>query len=228
MEGKIRRIVEMAERALQFAEAHPSADTAHGELVQRLAERLARARALDEARAAGWVVRQGAAMRRLEVHEAMHAGLLRNLVRAGELAAEEDPAVAGVFALPKFRHPYQAYVTAVRRMLAAIERHGALLRRHGMLEAVPAQLAAALAEFEATQRQSVEGRHAHVGARAGLKAVADDLRRLVLALDGVYRVQLRGDVNAMQAWVSARDVMGAPRRRGVEEEAEGEVGETAA
>ncbi len=66
-------------------------------------------------------------------------------------------------------------------------------------------------EFDASVVESNEGRRDHVGARAELKAVSDELMQLVEMLDGLNRYRFCGNAELMAAWESARNVVTGPR-----------------
>ena len=57
---------------------------------------------------------------------------------------------------------------------------------------------------------------AHVGARADLEAVTEDLMELVALLDGLNRYRFRNNAELTAAWESARNVVGPSQAKPVE------------
>ena len=55
------------------------------------------------------------------------------------------------------------------------------------------------------------GRRDHVGARAELDAVSDEVLHLVELLDGLNRYRFGGGAELRAAWESARKVVAGPR-----------------
>ena len=78
-------------------------------------------------------------------------------------------------------------------------------------------------EFDASVVTSNEGRRDHVGARAELEAVSDEVMQIVEVLDGVNRYRFGGDAEMRAAWESARNVVSEPSSAGEEPGKEGEV-----
>jgi hypothetical protein len=59
--------------------------------------------------------------------------------------------------------------------------------------------------------ESNEARRDHVGARAELKAMSDDILQLVVMLDGLNRYRFAGNAELLAAWESAKNVVTGPR-----------------
>jgi hypothetical protein len=55
------------------------------------------------------------------------------------------------------------------------------------------------------------GRQAHVGARAELRAVADEIVQIVRVMDGLNRYRFKNDPNLLASWESASNVVAVPR-----------------
>jgi hypothetical protein len=86
-----------------------------------------------------------------------------------------------------------------------------LLVSHGLVESVAENLAQSLAEFDAAVQRGTDGRQAHVGASAELIAVADEVFRLVGAMDGHNRDRFRNEAELLAAWESASSVLAGGR-----------------
>jgi hypothetical protein len=70
---------------------------------------------------------------------------------------------------------------------------------------------ASFAPVIAQLEESNERRWEHVGARADLTAVRDEMMRLVAMPDGLNRYRFSGNAELLAAWESARKVLVGPR-----------------
>ena len=126
-----------------------------------------------------------------------------------------------------WRHVLQVSARAYRARPHAPREQGQaskeLLARHGLADRLLADLEAAVAEFDGSVATSNEGRRSHVGARAALQAVSDEVMRIVEVLDGLNRYRFGGDAEMRAAWESARNVVSEPSAAGEEPAKEGEV-----
>ncbi|MGH7561508.1 MAG: hypothetical protein ACRENB_10855 [Gemmatimonadales bacterium] len=82
---------------------------------------------------------------------------------------------------------HQAFITAVKGMLAKAETQKELLIGKGMSETLLGDLTTALGEFETTLAMSRTSRRDHVGASADLKAVSVEIFDQVRLLSGLVR-----------------------------------------
>ena len=80
--------------------------------------------------------------------------------------------------------------------------------RHGLADQVLDNLLQALDQFDAAVEQGVEGRQAHVGASAELRAVADEVVQVVRVMDGLNQYRFMNDAELLAAWESASNVAG--------------------
>ena len=171
--------------------------------------------------------------RREALRRRIHHGLLKHLVSVAELAATEQPGLEERYEVPATNAPNEKFRTIARRMLEKGQSQQELLAKHGLSDSLLPDLAAAVDEFDASVAESNEGRRGHVGARAELKAVSDEVMLLVGMLDGLNRYRFEGNAELLAAWESARKVMGGPRSAAVAPAPDGgtpsagEVGEAA-
>jgi hypothetical protein len=93
----------------------------------------------------------------------------------------------------------------------AIE-HEALLVPLGLGENFVAELTAGVTAFESLSEAANAGRRDHVGARADLTAVADEIMEVVGLLDGLNRARFASTPDLLAAWDSARNVEGPFRK----------------
>jgi hypothetical protein len=156
----------------------------------------------------------------------LHHELLRHLVTVADLAATEQPGVAERFRLPNGNWSNETFRTVARKLLEEGQAQRELFAKYGLADKLLEDLAAAVDEFDASVAESNEGRRDHVGARAELKAVSDEVLRLVDMLDGLNRYRFGGNAELRAAWKSARNVVSGPRPKEEVAEApkvEGEV-----
>jgi hypothetical protein len=60
-------------------------------------------------------------------------------------------------------------------------------------------------------RPTTAGFLAHVGASAGLRAVADEVVQVLRVMDGLNRYRFMNDAELLAAWDSASNVLATPR-----------------
>jgi hypothetical protein len=72
----------------------------------------------------------------------------------------------------------------------------------------------ALEQFDRAVERGTAGRRAHVGARAELEAIADEMGQVVRLMDGSNRFRFASDPESLAAWESASNTFGPPRPGG--------------
>ncbi len=77
------------------------------------------------------------------------------------------------------------------------------------------ELGKAVAEFEAVTESGTTGRTAHVGSRADLSAITEELMDLVEVLNTFNQFRFQDDAELLAAWESSRNVIGPLRSRPV-------------
>ncbi|HEY7634900.1 MAG TPA: hypothetical protein VH763_05125 [Gemmatimonadales bacterium] len=127
------------------------------------------------------------------------------------LAAEEQPGIAELFELSPSNASNEAFRSHVHKMLEQGQALKDLLIKHGLADRLLDDLAAAVRDLDASVEESNEARREHVGARAELQAVSDEVMKLVEMLDGLNRYRLTGNAELLAAWESARKVVMGPR-----------------
>jgi len=213
----VRRRLEMAVRVRDFSRAHPSADASYAPVLARLEDRVARMEALARQQQGGYLVKRSSVTRRRGLRRRLHHELLRHLVTVAEDAAAEEPALAEKFRLPPSNGSNEAFRTLARKMLEQGQAGRELLAKHGLMATLLDDLTAAVDQFDASVAETNEGRRDHVGARAELDAVSDEVMHLVELLDGLNRYRFGGDAELRAAWESARKVVAGPRTEPKEE-----------
>jgi hypothetical protein len=160
---------------------------------------------------AGQLTRRASSARRRTVRRRLHHELLRHLVTVADLAAVEQPGLAERFQLPNGNWSHETFRTVARKMLEEGQARHELFAKYGLAEKLLEDLAAAVDDFDASVAESNEGRREHVGARAELKAVSDEVLRLVEMLDGLNRYRFGNNAELRAAWESARNVVSGPK-----------------
>ena len=207
----VRRRLEMAVRVRDFSRAHPSADSNYAPVLGQLEERIARMEVLAKEQQGGFLTARASTARRRALRRRLHHELLRHLVTVAEVAAVEQPGLAERFDLPSGNATNEAFRTVARKMLEQGQAQRELLAKHGLADKLLDDLATAVDEFDASLAGSNEGRRDHVGARADLKAVSDEVMQLIEMLDGLNRYRFGGNAELRAAWESARKVVTGPR-----------------
>jgi hypothetical protein len=206
MNHSTRRIVDMAVRVRDFCRTHPDPTNAgYTAATERLEDRLIRIQALSEQQVSGHLTVTGAVAStedlRRDIQETML--LLIGLARA---ASQEEPELrAGLTRLP-VNVSHQEVVTRGRVAIATATSHRDLLLRYGLPDNLLEEFGKQLDEFEAVVNDRNAGRAAHVGARADLSAVKQEIMDLVRQLGAINRYRYRKDAESLAAWKSARNV----------------------
>jgi hypothetical protein len=219
----VRRRLEMAIRVRDFSRAHPAADASYAAVVARLEDRIARMEAVAKQQQSGYLAAHSAVTRRRALRRRLHHELLRHLVTVAEAADAEQPGLGERFKVPSASASHEAFRTLSRQMLEQGQAQKELLAKHGLAEGLLPDLAAAVDEFDGSVVASNEGRRSHVGARAELEAVSDEVMQIVELLDGLNRYRFSGEAEMRAAWESARNVVSGPSAAGEETVKEGEV-----
>ena len=211
MDARTRTILEMGRRALAFAEAHPEQSPADLPALSRLKEILARADVLIIQQRDGISEVRAATVEKREIRRRIRRTHLPHLSRVAEAAGIERPELAKKLALPSEALPYLAFRSAVQGILTEAQNEKELLARYGMVEPAPSSLGEALGLFDRAVARGVTGRRAHVGARAELEAIADEVLQQVRQLDGLIRFRFANNPEGLATWRSASNIVGPPR-----------------
>ena len=201
----------MAVRVRDFSRAHPSTDANYATVLGQLEERITRMEALAKQQQEGVVTAHASTVRRKALRRRLHHELLRHLVTVADIAAAEQPGLAERYEMPKGNETNETFRTLAHRLLEQGQAEKEILVKHGLADKLLEDLAAAVDEFDGSVAQSNEGRQGHVGARAELQAVSDEVMRLVDMLDGLNRYRFAGKAELIAGWESARNVVAGPR-----------------
>jgi hypothetical protein len=214
MNARTRSRLEMARRALEFAQAHPDSSHGYTAAVAELAELLARSEQLTDLHRQGIAEVRAATQRKSNLRRAIRQGQLMHVAMAAQRAAREVPELAQKFALARQPVPYLTFRSLARTVAAEAEERKELLVKHGLVDRVLESLTEGLGQFDQAMAQGAEGRRIHVGAAVELDVVAGDAVQIVRVMDGHNRVRFAGDPDLMAAWRSASNVIGPARSAG--------------
>jgi hypothetical protein len=214
MNAKTRRTLEMATRVLNFSRAHPDPSQGPVAALSRLEAILARAGQVAIQQRDGISEVRAATKQKEAIRRTIRRTHLLHLSRVAEAAGKERPELEQKFVLAPEGTPYLAFRTATRGIAAEAEKEKELLLKHGLVESALQSLTQALDQFDRAVERGTSGRQAHVGARAELKAIADEVNQMVRFMDGANRYRFAGDPESLAAWESVSNTFGPPRSAG--------------
>jgi hypothetical protein len=195
---------------LNFSRARPDGSPGYAAALARLEDRLNRATQLADQQRDGISDVRSATRQKRDLRRKMRRTQLMHLARVAQ-AAKELPELAQKFVLAPESTPYLAFQTVARGMLGEAQSHKELLVQHGMADTVLDSLVQTLDLFDKAVERGTEGRRAHVGARAELDAVAEEVVSIVKVMDALNRFRFADDAEALASWVSASNSFGPPR-----------------
>lgn len=206
----------MAASVRTFSRAHPSADASYTLVLDRLDGTISRIEELAKQQQGGYVSKHSASVRRSNLRRRLQIGLLRHLVTAAEDVGSEAPPVAEKFRIPNSNAPHSAFRANASEMLDQARLNQDLLVKHGLSATLLDELDAAIKEFDASLRETDDGKQSHVAARAEMKTLSDEIMRLVGMLDGFNRYRFHHDPELIVAWESAKHVVTGPQPKETE------------
>jgi hypothetical protein len=201
----------MGDRAAEFGHANPAESAAYTALLGVLDELRARARASAALQLEGIAQARGASALRQALEAELRSTHLPHLARVGASATQEQPEVGPTYRLKSTARTVRGFLTAVSTMAEAARGQRELLARHGLQDTVMDDLTVKVAAYEDAVRQSAEGQRQHIGATADLRAVGEEIVRVVQVMDGFQRLRFAKNPERLAAWVSASSVRATPR-----------------
>ena len=115
------------------------------------------------------------------------------------------------FAIPAQKLSNARFQAVARKMLEQGQAEQELLVKHGLTGTLLNDLAAAVAELDASVSETLEGKQGHVLASRELRAVSEEVMLLVGMMDGVNRYRFQRDTQLLEAWDSAKHVVVGPQ-----------------
>jgi hypothetical protein len=201
----------MGVRVRDFSHAHPSADATFAPVLERLDTRISRMEELVRQQEGGYLSKHSSVIRRKDLRRRLRDGLLRHLVTVAEVAGEEVPGLAEKFRLPRSNTRHAVFQGVARKMLEEGQANKEVLAKYGLADKLFEDLGAAVDEFDTSVAETNEGLRSHVGARAELQALGEEVVLLVGMLDGLNRYRFEHDAQLLAAWKSARHVQSGPQ-----------------
>jgi hypothetical protein len=211
MNRHISRRLEMAVRVRDFSDTHPSADPSFVVVLGRLKEGIDRMVELSGQQVGGFLSKHSSSLRRRDIRRKLRDGLLRHLVTVAEDASAEKPELRAKFELPAHNLSHVRFQTVARKMLEQGEAERELLVKHGLSDTLLGDLAAAVAEFDASVAETNSGRQDHILAGAELRTVSEEVVQLVGMMDGLNRYRFQKEPQLLVAWESARHITSGPQ-----------------
>jgi hypothetical protein len=175
--------------------------------VQQLKERLARAEQLGMEQERGITEVHAATARKKELKRSLRWSQLVHLAGVAERAAREVPELVQKFDLPRVPRRNRGFSTVARTMVEEAQRHKDMLIKHGLVEQILESLGQSLDQFDEVVQHAAEGRRVHIGARANLEVVADEVVQIVKILDGYNRYRFIAQPDLLAAWTAARNIV---------------------
>ena len=212
MNARTRSRLEMARRALEFAQAHPDTSEGYTAAVRELEELLARSKQLADLQRQGIAEVRAATQRKTNLRRSISQGQMLHVATAAQRAAKEEPELAQKFALARQPTAYLAFQSLARTVAAEAEGRKALLVKHGLVDSVLVSLTESLGQFDQAQARVGGAQDPHrCSGRAGC-----GVGRGGPDCEGNGQPQpgpLCRDPDLLAAWKSASNVIG-PRRAG--------------
>jgi hypothetical protein len=207
MNRRVSRRLEMGARALEFSEAHPVDSPGYATAVQQLEEQLARAEQLGKEQERGTTEVRAATARKNELKRSIRWSQLVHLAGVAERAARQVPELVQKFDLPRVPNRNLGFSTVARTMVEEAQRHKDMLIKHGLVEQILDSLGQSLDQFDEVVQHGAEGRRVHIGARANLEVVADEVVQIEKILNGYNRHRFIAQPDLLAAWTAARNVV---------------------
>jgi hypothetical protein len=187
-----------------FSRAHPSADASYTLVLDRLDAAIARIEELAKQQEGGYASKHSSVVRRQDLRRRLHQGPIRHLVTTAEDAGTEIAGIAAKFRLPKTSGTHAAFRAVASELLGEGRANQEVLVKYGLSATLLDELENGIKEFDASLAESDGGKQSHVAARAEMKALGDEVVRIVGILDGFNRYRFHTDPELIAAWESAK------------------------
>ena len=210
MDAHSRRRVEMGTRALEFSRSHPDSEPGTAEVVARLEQLIARAKATAAAQRDGLIQVHASRSQKEKLRRAMQVPI-EHLAEVGRAAAREEHELGKAFRFRPDASTHFAFRTAARGMATAAQQHRETLVKYGLSPSVLEEFLKQIEQFEQALELGNEGRAAHVGATRELRAVSTEIFRTVRVMDGRSRQRFADDAQLLGSWISASTVIRKPQ-----------------
>jgi hypothetical protein len=211
MKALTRWVLDVCARVLSWTDAHPDDEQGFNVLVTRLKALVARMTQLIADQRNGLLDSRAASGRKHELRREILSLAIAHLAQIGSLAAREVHELGKTFRFNPAAETFLAFQSAARPMFEEAQAHKQFLVSYGLSESVLEQFGKQLDEFDAVLKLGLEGRTVHTAATRELDALTREARRILRAMDAHCRQRFQNDRQALELWISARTVLGAPR-----------------
>ena len=198
----------MGDKALNFSVAYPDPGPGYASALTSLGQRLARAKQLVETQQQGINQRKAANHRKSELRRQMRQGQLRHLARVAKVAARETNELEGKLVLQSQPRSFRSFRGVAGTMLAEAQTDKGLLVKYGLADSVLDSLVQSLGEFDRMVTVSTEAFRAHVGARAELDVLGEEVVDFVGVMDALNRVRFAKVHAVLEEWEAVSNVIG--------------------
>lgn len=206
MNAVTRRRLDRLDRVFGFSKLHLTEVQGYIEAVKQLGEQLDRVRELTTQSEAGDLAEAASIARKKAMRRIIENDHLAHIVRIARSVTPADPELKKRFRMPDKGISLQAFLPAARAMAAEATEKKPLLIGEGLPESFLDDLNTALDAYADAVNQKDIGRASHVGARAELKALTQEMGQLVKRLDSINRYRFREDQELLAAWKSVKDM----------------------
>ena len=213
MNRLVSRRLNMAVRVRDFCDTNPSTDPSFVSVLGRLKEAINRMVALGSRQVSGILSRHASIVNRQQIRRRLRNDLLRHLVTVAQDASAEKPGLGNQFEIPGSNLSNARFHAASKAMLELGVAEKEVLVKHGLSDKLLDDLELAVAEYEGSITVTNTSREDHIGARAELQQVSDEVVQLVQMMDGINRYRFRGDPHLLVAWEAARHVVSGPQAK---------------
>lgn len=189
----------------EFCRLHPLATPAGTAVIERLVGLNDRGGSLAQQHRFGTLGVKSSVIEKANIRRLIRLDL-ESLHRLATTAATAQPEIGIRFSLPYATVNHQVFLATARSALAQAQGAVDVLLGYAMPEDLLARIAENLGRYERAVSVKDNSRAAHVGARAELDEVADDIMEVVRHLDALYSLKYRDNPELQAAWKSARNV----------------------
>ena len=211
MNRLVSRRLNMAVRVRDFCDTNPSADPSFVSVLGRLKEAINKMVALGSRQVSGILSRHASIVNRQQIRRRLRNDLLRHLVTVAQDASADKAGLGNQFEIPGSNLSNARFHAASKAMLELGVAEQEVLVEHGLSDKLLDDLATAVAEYEGSITVTNTSREDHIGARAELEQVSDEVVQLVQMMDGINRYRFRGDPHLLVTWEAAKHVVSGPQ-----------------
>jgi hypothetical protein len=206
MKAETGRKLDMGARALIFSRLHAEPSVGYARLLARLERQLVRGTHLQAQQRDGMIESHQSAVRKRDLQSNIRRGHLTHLRSIAGLAEADLPEFHQLLRLKRGCIPFRTFRTAARAMANEALSRKDVLVKHGLSETMLQNLVETLDELDEVIERGSSARVAHVGASADLDIVADEVVRIVRALDGLNYQRFAKDGELWASWRSLSHV----------------------